>query len=412
MASQRRRFYGYDAFNRLTSVDNGAEIELDYDPLGRLTRYTVTNTVTDFVYDGAAMIAEYDDNAGVSTLMRRYVHGPGLDAPLVQFNYTGGVLAERRWLLADERGSIYAHTGEDGSILQANTYDEYGVPGGQAIGRFGYTGQIWLSEAGLYHYKARAYHAELGVFMQSDPIGHSGGINLYAYVGGDPVNFTDPWGLAKVIGRDGCTFTMQQEWKTDGGKGSGRHIWSVTIPGCDGGGVPGFGDKDFGGDGGEAKNQGEDSPCASFDNVQAGDVYRFGFSTGYSFDGNRGSQEFVDDVTRFANGLFMRELSAASSFANREVGGSISMDGRLTNSTWGGADTVSWRAPLSARWLDFHAEGRSRGVPFRLSDADRAASMEVPQLIISEDGQGYLVRSGNVSKLDGVNHGSPGSSCN
>ena len=122
--------YGYDAFNRLTSVNNVAEIELDYDPLGRLTRYTVTNTVTDFVYDGAAMIAEYDDNAGVSTLMRRYVHGPGLDAPLVQFNYTGGVLAERRWLLADERGSIYAHTGEDGSILQANTYDEYGVPGG------------------------------------------------------------------------------------------------------------------------------------------------------------------------------------------------------------------------------------------------------------------------------------------
>ncbi|MGX6647260.1 RHS repeat-associated core domain-containing protein [Maricaulaceae bacterium MS644] len=36
-------------------------------------------------------------------------------------------------------------------------------------------------------------------FMQADPIGHSGGMNLYAYVGGDPVNFGDPWGLSKDV---------------------------------------------------------------------------------------------------------------------------------------------------------------------------------------------------------------------
>jgi RHS repeat-associated protein len=60
--------------------------------------------------------------------------------------------------------------------------------------RFQYTGQMWLAEAQLYHYKARAYHPGLGRFLQPDPIGFAGGMNLYAYVGNDPVNARDPWG--------------------------------------------------------------------------------------------------------------------------------------------------------------------------------------------------------------------------
>jgi RHS repeat-associated protein len=65
------------------------------------------------------------------------------------------------------------------------------------VGRFGYTGQIWLEDAGVWHYKARAYHPDLGRFMQTDPIGQAGGMNIYAYVGGDPVNYTDPSGLRR-----------------------------------------------------------------------------------------------------------------------------------------------------------------------------------------------------------------------
>ena len=82
-----------------------------------------------------------------------------------------------------------------------NRYDDYGNPQGGAItGRFGYTGQVWLQQAGLYHYRARAYNPAMGRFMQADPIGYGGGSNLYAYVGNNPVNFTDPSGLDCGVG--------------------------------------------------------------------------------------------------------------------------------------------------------------------------------------------------------------------
>jgi RHS repeat-associated protein len=154
---------------------------------------TVGASTTRFAYDGVDLVAEHN---GSNTLLRRFVHGPGVDDPIVW--YEGSGTSDRRFLQTDERGSVTTVTNSSGGVIATNSYDEYGIPASTNLGRFQYTGQTWLPELGMYYYKARIYSPTLGRFLQPDPIEYGDGLNIYGYVGNDPINWLDPSGTKQV----------------------------------------------------------------------------------------------------------------------------------------------------------------------------------------------------------------------
>nr|MBV6628519.1 hypothetical protein [Oceanococcus sp. HetDA_MAG_MS8] len=168
-------------WNARDQLSQTADLSFSYDALGRRTQRTDATATTGYLHDGANPI-QVDQ-----TLM---LSGLGLDAFAAEITPSG-----TQTYIRDALGSVLAMVDDTGATTGENRYSAYGqtTTTGEAS-QFAYTGREEDADD-LYFYRARYYSPVLSRFLSEDPIGLQGGSNVYGYVSGDPLRFTDPLGL-------------------------------------------------------------------------------------------------------------------------------------------------------------------------------------------------------------------------
>jgi RHS repeat-associated protein len=186
--------YTWNARNQLVQISQGATVELSYsyDALGRRVMKTVGGGAsTQYLYDGANIVQEVQGG-----VVNPVLNGLGVDERFARNDVIG-----RAYFLTDALGSTIALTDSAGAIRQQYSYDLYGNTE-QSDTTTGFTNPYQFAgreadTAGLYYYRARYYSPVMGGFISQDRLWFGGGqLSFYAYVGGDPADYSDPYGLA------------------------------------------------------------------------------------------------------------------------------------------------------------------------------------------------------------------------
>ncbi len=213
VAGTRTWTYGYDALNRLISVRykvsgwpaDSLVARYGYDVLGRRIVKRVYRSVTGgdvgyirYIYRGSQVAFETDSGG---TVLRQYTWGSGVDDLLGVRDSTSGTVVQYS-VVQDQLGSIRGVVKRDGTWILNQRFTPYGLllakdsSGAGPRIPYQWAGREYDKETGWYYNRARYYDPAQRRFVQEDPAGYEGGVNLYGYVSGQPLEARDPSGLS------------------------------------------------------------------------------------------------------------------------------------------------------------------------------------------------------------------------
>lgn len=238
--------FSYDNSGHETIRANGSSSTgREWDALGRLVRATLTGgTTIDWKYDGLDRLVKRTDSLGG---FRTFRYAAGLllesgdiNAGLRDYAYgAGGELLSRHRALNDQH---YFHVTPLGNVeaifdpqnlqqIEAYCYEPYGRPLDPVTGT-PYTSSplgndlLFLAQPydftlGISQLGARQYDPQLGRFLERDPLGEAGGLNLYSYANANPMRWRDPSGLSPESHHNRESFDSRSSTGSSPGRSGG-----------------------------------------------------------------------------------------------------------------------------------------------------------------------------------------------
>lgn len=184
----------YNQNNRLVQVEENSTIlgEYVYNGLGQRVIKTANGVTTIFLYDFDGNLIAESQADGI--IISEYLYMGTSRVARVDAG-SGEVF----YFHNDHLGTPELMTDESGNAVWEATNKPFGEANVKSTStlnnNFRLPGQIYDEETGLHYNYFRDYHPGIGRYIEADPIGMKGGINLYAYANNNPVNFFDPLGL-------------------------------------------------------------------------------------------------------------------------------------------------------------------------------------------------------------------------
>jgi RHS repeat-associated protein len=202
--------YRYDALGRRVMVRTRTDGGLcNYDAWG------CTPSTTTFVWAGDQLLWELKSASGSYASAAggtvSYFHAGGIDRPLVITKGSTSIVTHQNWRGQFARGTYPNGTKSDCPPGVTSGCTPIQWPGERTTARhelepdgeirnwFGGLADGMRDASGQMYMRNRYYDPQTGQFTQADPIGLAGGLNAYGFAAGDPVTYSDPYGLYIVI---------------------------------------------------------------------------------------------------------------------------------------------------------------------------------------------------------------------